>query len=499
MEDKILKAIKIAIDRGFQISAECYEYLKSISDADIESILIRSIEKLNSEGKNNFIIDLETIRISYNELYEKSINKVLRAKISDKILAKEFESSIKIIEEFDGKPSCNVEGFTDYFKNRFKKLEKIFHERVDVKDSITISQVFKIPEKTKFKVVGLVNKKVLRGDRLLVELEDEEGMIELVALDKEVIEKGKLLFEDQVICADAIKYSDKLIVVKDFIWPDIPNKTSKKSDIPLCVAFISDLHFGSKLFNKALFEKFVQWINLKIGPPELRELASRVKYVIINGDIVDGIGIYPDQINELEITDISKQYEEAYKILSKIPDYIDIIITPGNHDATRKSLPQPPIMRDFAESLYRDDRFRMLGNPLLLNIHGLDFLIYHGKSLDDVLTKTPGLSYSTPERGAELLLRCRHLAPIYGASTPIAPMKEDKLVISYVPDIMCLAHVHIYGYKKYRGVSIITSSTWQNQTTFQEKLGLTPTPGIVPILDLQNSEIITIDFNSINY
>lgn len=499
MESKILKAVKLALKEGFQISADCYEYLKGIDKVDIEKIISKSIEILSSNQKNKLIIDLETIKTSYNKLCENSDkNQFLSGKFSKEILAKEIESDIKIIEDFNGNPSCDVKGFVEYFKNRYKKLEKIFHERADVKDSIKISQALKVPDKTRFKVIGLVNRKVMKSSQLILNLEDEDSIIELVGLDKDVIEKGKFVFEDQVICIDAIKYTNKLFVIKDIIWPDIPSKSLKKSEIPLCAAFISDLHVGSKLFNKTLFERFIQWINLKIGPPELKNLASRVKYVIINGDLVDGIGIYPDQIDELEITDISEQYAEVYRFLSKFPDYIDIIITPGNHDATRKSLPQPPIIRDYAESLYNDDRIHIYGNPLSVKIHELEILIYHGKSLDDVLTKTPGLSYRTPEKGAELLLKCRHLAPIYGASTPIVPMDEDKLVITNIPDIMNLGHVHVYSYKKYRGVSIISSSTWQNQTIFQKKMGLIPTPGIVPILDLQNSEIMTIDFNNLN-
>ncbi|MEM2126804.1 MAG: DNA-directed DNA polymerase II small subunit [Candidatus Bathyarchaeia archaeon] len=500
MESKILNAIKLAINEGFQISVDCYEYLKGIDEENIEKIILKSVEILSSKEKNKLIIDLETIKTSYRELFENSDkNRLLSGKSSKEILAKEYVSDINVIEDFNSKPICDVKGFVEYFKNRYKKLERIFHERFDVKDSIKINQALNLPDKTRFKVVGLVSRKVMKSSRLMVELEDEDSFIELIGLDREVIDKGKFVFEDQVICVDAVKYTNNLFVIKDFIWPDIPSKSLKKSETPLCVAFISDLHVGSKLFNKILFERFIQWINLKIGPPELRNIASRVKYVIINGDLVDGIGIYPDQINELEITDISEQYAEVYRLLSKLPDYIDIVITPGNHDATRKSLPQPPIIRDYAESLYNDDRFHMYGNPLSIKVHGVDILIYHGKSLDDILAKVPGLNYRTPEKGAELLLKCRHLAPIYGASTPLAPMDEDKLVISSIPDIMNLGHVHVYGYKKYRGVSIISSSTWQNQTMFQKKLGLFPTPGIVPILDLQNSEIKTIDFNNLNY
>ena len=40
------------------------------------------------------------------------------------------------------------------------------------------------------------------------------------------------------------------------------------------------------------------------------------------------------------------------------------------------------------------------------------------------------------------LLRARHLSPIYGSQTPIAPEMEDLLVIEDVPDIFHVGHVH---------------------------------------------------------
>ena len=76
----------------------------------------------------------------------------------------------------------------------------------------------------------------------------------------------------------------------------------------------------------------------KYGTPEMREIAGRVKYLLIAGDIVDGVGIYPGQQNELTIRDVHKQYNFAIKYLEKIPDYIEIVLSPGNHDAARKSL-----------------------------------------------------------------------------------------------------------------------------------------------------------------
>jgi DNA polymerase II small subunit len=40
----------------------------------------------------------------------------------------------------------------------------------------------------------------------------------------------------------------------------------------------------------------------------------------------------------------------------------------------------------------------------------------------------------------------------------------------------------------------VNSGAWQGQTDFQQKMGLVPTPGILPIVNLQTSMISTIDF-----
>ena len=59
---------------------------------------------------------------------------------------------------------------------------------------------------------------------------------------------------------------------------------------------------------------------------ESKKLAERIKYVVIAGDLVDGIGVYPNQIKELNIVDINEQYEVAAEMLTNLPDYIEVII-----------------------------------------------------------------------------------------------------------------------------------------------------------------------------
>jgi DNA polymerase II small subunit len=104
------------------------------------------------------------------------------------------------------------------------------------------------------------------------------------------------------------------------------------------------------------------------------------------------------------------------------------------------------------------------------------------------------MDFSSPERAMRLLLQGRHLAPIYGQRTAIAPEKQDFLVIDRVPDVFHAGHVHVMKYESYRGTLLVNSGAWQRQTSYQRKLGLKPTPGIIPVVNLQTSNILTIDF-----
>jgi DNA polymerase II small subunit len=242
------------------------------------------------------------------------------------------------------------------------------------------------------------------------------------------------------------------------------------------------------------FNRFTLWLNGKCGE-ESREIAEQVKYVIIAGDIVDGVGVYPRQINDLVVEELSEQYELASKFLEQIPDYIDVIIIPGNHDATRRALPQPALTKEYIEPLMENRNTLSLGNPANIRIHGVEFLLYHGRSLDDVLATVPGMEFHSPERAMRLMLRSRHLAPIYGQRTLISPGNRDFLVIERVPDVFHSGHVHVMKYESYRGTVIVNSGAWQRQTNYQKNLGLEPTPGIIPVLNLEDLSITPMDFN----
>ena len=82
----------------------------------------------------------------------------------------------------------------------------------------------------------------------------------------------------------------------------------------------------------------------------MRELAASIRYVVVAGDLVDGIGIYPDQEMELDILNVYEQYRKAADYIREIPEHIRVIISPGNHDAVRQAEPQPAL----PESIHAD-------------------------------------------------------------------------------------------------------------------------------------------------
>ena len=166
------------------------------------------------------------------------------------------------------------------------------------------------------------------------------------------------------------------------------------------------------------FIKFLMWLS-----SDADDIVRRIKFLCIAGDLIDGIGIFPHQDKELLETNTDKQIIHVIDLLTKIPKHIKVFVIPGNHDPGRRALPQPAIPRNDSNKLYSLNNFTMLGNPSLIELNGVKILMYHGQGLDDIIAATPGLTYSRPAEAMKILLKARHLSPIYGEHTPISSGK----------------------------------------------------------------------------
>ena len=506
--ERLHKAVSFTIASGYQLDKEAFEFLNTISETEDPLYLMEeAVRKLRDLPQKPLLIDrgfLEAMKKSPCAEEEKlptsfSPPSTSESRKSFRPYAKDVEDRVKVIADPTDEicTTGSIKEYLEYFQDRFERLKKILRKRIDAKNAVPISVALKMPIKSKVNIIGMITEKIESKERLFVKIEDLEASATILIspnLSHEIIVKARSLLLDQIICVSAIKGKNDLLIAKDFILPEMPQKTPHKASMPVYAALTSDLHVGSKTFMEKEFNRFILWLKGKRGNENLRNIASHIKYLVIAGDIVDGIGIYPGQMKGLATNDIYEQYREAAKLIEQIPEYIEIIIIPGNHDASRKALPQPAIPKDYAEPLYEARKINSLGSPSTVSLHDVELLLFHGRSLDDIAAVAPNVSFDTPDKAMKLLLQGRHLAPIYGERTPIAPEKRDFMVIERIPDIFHAGHVHVLRCNSYRGTLIVNSGAWQRQTDFQKKMGLVPTPGILPIVNLQTSKISTIDF-----
>lgn len=517
-KEKLQKAVDLTIAAGYQLNKDAFEFLNMLATTEDPALFIaKAIHQIEKLQDKPFFIDKRFLQelVSPSGLSKEVVNQELETHETEELqttsdqaitgktafhpYAKDVEANVRIVEDPGSQISSGgtIEDYVSYFQDRFRQLERLLRQRMDVKSAASVIDAVKAQATSKLKIIGMLTEKRESKQKTFLTIEDlRASTVVLVpqnaSLDLQTKTRNLLL--DQVICISVLKSRSGLLVAEDIILPDIAQKYQHKASDPIYAVLTSDMHVGSKLFLKDPFHRFILWLNGRYGDEKAREIASHVKYVLIAGDIVDGIGVYPNQAKELAIKDVNKQYKLAARYLEHIPDYIEVIITPGNHDAPRKALPQPPIEDTYLESLAETRRILSLGDPCLVSLHGVEILMYHGRSLDDVISTVPGMNHSHPEKAMRLLLQARHLAPLYGGKTPLSPEKRDSLVLNRVPDIFHVGHVHALEYATYRGVLNLNSGCWQGQTGYMIRNGFTPTPAKVPVVNLQTLETAVVPF-----
>lgn len=407
-----------------------------------------------------------------------------------KLLPQDYD--FQVLKDASRKSYTNgdIKDLSNYFTSRYNKLRELLTKKNELRDVELIKDSGNMNDV--IKIVGIVNDiRYTKNNHKLIELEDETGSATVLIHNEnhQIFELAEKIVKDEVVGVIGSR-KGSLILASDLINPGVPRIEEKPMNFS--TVFLSDTHIGSSTFLEDAFTRFSRWIKGDYGDSEQREIANNIKYVVIAGDIVDGIGVYPSQDKELTIKDIYLQYEEAARLLGDI-SHVKIIIAPGNHDAVRLAEPQPTIPEEYAEDLYKLKNAEFIGNPALISLDGINVLIYHGRSFDDLAMTVKGLSHQQSDVIMKELMEKRHLAPIYGERTPLASEIEDHLVIEDIPDVFHTGHVHINSYKKYKGMHLINSGTFQSQTEFQKIYNIVPTCAQVPVL--HQGSIKMLDFN----
>ncbi|WP_182133943.1 DNA-directed DNA polymerase II small subunit [Nitrosopumilus sp. b1] len=465
-------ALNYALNKGFQIHPDALKILEGVQIEDLQHV-IKEVVRQKTRQKL-FLInqdDLETFLGIKEDATLKSEFRIL-SDPSSKITSAE-----------------GVSGYNMLFASRLAKLKKIISNRPEARLLKSISSVIATKSEDDMYVSGLVTERSSERNVVRVTVEDPTGVLEGIVFDKDLQQVSEVLLIDQYVMLKISASKKGGYIIKDVILPDIPDKASNRSETDTYAVFLSDLHIGSKYFMEKEFEDFVAWLS----SPD--PIARKTRFVLIGGDLVDGVGIYPNQDKELDFPTIESQLSKTYDLLSKIPKNIHVVIMPGNHDPGRRALPQPAIPKKYNSDFWETQNFHMVGNPSMVSLNGVRVLMFHGQSIDDIVKVTPGLSYDKPVNVMKHLLKARHMSPVYGSQTPIAPESEDMMVIDEVPDVFHVGHVHVIDLDLYRGVLMINSGTWQNQTPFQSSVGITPTPGLAIILNLKTFKVYSKDFS----
>ena len=482
------KAVARVLSSGYMLDAKAFEIISgSPAGVDVEGLVERLLEqKAGATGEAKVITEGDVLKL----LPREAPGSQERVPIQDSADLEVLSDPTQAIA-----PAQGAEGFGKLFRDRYQRLLSIVRERLDTKNSAPVSAAKSLAPGKRVKVAGLLSDRSSRRGAVELRVDDPTGALKVVCQDS--AERAALEAPlDSMIVVEVSKSKSGQLFTDSVVLPDVPGRHPVSASHRVYAVLLSDLHIGSRMFLSDDFGRFLQWLAGGLGD---QDMVNRIRYLVIAGDLVDGVGVYPGQEFQLAERDPKRQYELASELLKRVPGRIQIVVSPGNHDAVRQALPQPAVAVDMAESLYAMDNVRWVGDPAYLRLGGVTFLVYHGKSLDDVIATTPNLAYDRPTDAMKLLLRARHLAPTYGKRTALSPELRDYMVVDQVPDVFHVGHVHTYGELTYRGTLLINSGTWQAQTSFQSNMGLNPTPSIVPILDLSSLKVTRRNFGAASF
>jgi len=409
--------------------------------------------------------------------------------------AKDFDLSVDITKTVgaDTRASEKVEAFRDLFLDRYKTIKRYVETNYDFQDSVSIETLVGNREKYSSwgalgrTIVMVLEAKKTRKGYLRLVVEDTSGEMDAM-VSPEVLERiGTIATDDVIGIEGQLSKDGGIFWVRHVVFPQMIKKdVSEEECDPVSAAFISDIHRGADNFLDKEWNKMLDWLNSD------DPMAQNIGYLVISGDIVDGVGVYPNQEQELDISDLYEQYQVTGTDLERVPDHMETIILPGNHDAVRLAEPQP-VLSSEVQSHFNHGHF--VGNPCRFKISGKDVLSYHGKSIDDMVMNLKEASYENPENAMKQMLKRRHLAPQWGVKNQIASEPTDMLTIETTPDIFVTGHTHGHCMQKYQDVQLIVSSTWQGQTSFQKMVGFEPNPAIVSVVKLDDGEAATVNFS----
>jgi DNA polymerase II small subunit len=523
--------LKYCLEKGCLIDGEACEILQKLGNQDLAKKVIESLTAglnlrmitksaimSNSTRIESMIAatsggGIEKIRISLGIDIEMTKESPKEQNTPQEPKKQEISRDrVRVIYTYPSlERKVEIEDFVKHFKFRYAVIKNILQQRTELEGLTSINKIG--AKRQNLSIIGAVcEKKTTKNKNIILEVEDPTGRINvLINKDKEELFKiAQEILPDDIIGIKGV--GDKeFLFVNELVYPDSYIDEKLRLEEDESVAFISDVHVGSKLFLRDNLLKFIDWINGHAGSEEEREEALKIKYLFIVGDTIDGVGVYPGQEKLLELPDIVEQYNELARLLKMIRKDITMIMCPGQHDSVRVAEPQPPVGTDYGAALHEIENLILVSNPSLIEIgfkkdektgtekRGFRVLMYHGASFHLIINEIDDLrmakAHDNPTRVMKYLLKRRHLSPVHSFNPYVPHPERDPMVIDIVPDILATGDLHKSDIDIYNNILLIASSCWQATTPFEEKVGNHPDPCKVPVLSLKTRRLRILDFS----
>jgi DNA polymerase II small subunit len=173
--------------------------------------------------------------------------------------------------------------YLHYFRDRYSRLGGMIRSRAGAMPIEGLSKNTRYRQEECTVIGMVVEVSTTKNGHRIAEIEDSSGSISvLFRKDRPIHEDAEKLIPDEVIGVKGKLSSDgKLFFAETLYRPDIRiDNAPYKSEQPGKAVFISDVHVGSDTFLEECWKRFADWLS-----------DNDFSYLLIAGDLVDGIGI----------------------------------------------------------------------------------------------------------------------------------------------------------------------------------------------------------------
>jgi DNA polymerase II small subunit len=278
--------VALAVEEGFQLTEEALRVLQERENPVDD--LLKTISMLKEQSPDAVVIGVADIEKAFMEQAH-----AVPTPPEDNPPQQTTCTAVMSIDE-----SYRIEGsiaeFQQYFLSRYHGIRRILEKRR--LNFIPAAELYALRDGEEAQFVGILQARQEYGGGLRLELDDPSGNITVYVSKKnsQLYTQASELLND-VVVGLRVRRVGNILSLKDIIYPDVEEnsqQTHPPADVSICL--ISDVHVGSKHFRRDLFEKFLDWLN-RGRDGEVK----RVRYLVIDGDLIEGVGVYPGQERDL--------------------------------------------------------------------------------------------------------------------------------------------------------------------------------------------------------